>query len=141
MNDRSPMVLLIEDNKSDALLIQEMMRDTGIKHRLTWLNDGEKAVRYFEAGNAADIIILDLNLPKFSGHQMMDFFKEQDISSKMPVVILTGSTSPLDLETAKDKGVVSYLIKPMTIEEMKQVTATFKDILLGERSACRRALR
>jgi chemotaxis family two-component system response regulator Rcp1 len=126
-------IILIEDNKSDAHLIEEVLKDTGIEHRLIWLSDGEKALQYFET-NSADFILLDLKLPMFSGHQLLDQLKKNGIVGRTPVVILTGSSSPDDRELAKEKGVVCYLVKPMTIEEMDRMTTTLKYILLGERS-------
>ncbi len=127
-------IALIEDSEGDADLIQEILKETGLKHRLTWLSDGEKAVQYFEAGNEVDFILLDLNLPRFSGHQLLDFFKKRSIMSKTTVVVLTGSSSPIDKKKAKENGVVCYLIKPMTVEEMDKMAIILKEIFLGEKS-------
>jgi CheY-like chemotaxis protein len=127
-------IVLIEDNKSDANITREILNDTGIEHRFIWLSDGEKAMQYFESDNAVDFILLDLNLPKVSGHRLMEFLKERGFLSETPLIILTGSTSPYDMANAKENGVVCYLIKPMTLEEMEQMTRTLREILLGQRS-------
>ncbi len=126
-------IVLIEDSRSDAHLIEEVLKDTGIEHQLVWLSDGEKALEYLET-NVADFILLDLKLPMFSGHQLLDMLKNRGIVDRTPVIILTGSSSPDDRELAKENGVVCYLIKPMNLEEMEQMTGMLKEILLGERT-------
>jgi CheY-like chemotaxis protein len=127
-------ILLVEDNLADAELIEELIKDTGVSYDLTWLKDGQKAIDFFVSGGATDLILLDLNIPKASGHEVLSFLRERDIPSSIPVIILTGSTYPKDMERSKEKGVVHYLIKPMTIEEMEQVTRTLREILLGRYS-------
>jgi CheY-like chemotaxis protein len=127
-------VVLIEDNRADAEIMVELIKDTGIAHTLTWLDDGEKAIEFFEAGKGADLIIVDLKLPRVSGHKIVEFLRHRGISRTTPVIVLTGSDSPSDVEKAKQNGVVCYLIKPMSIEEMDQLTRTLKEILLGQRS-------
>lgn len=127
-------IVLIEDSKSDADLTREILKDTGFEHRLTWLSDGEKALQYFETDQAVDFILLDLNLPRLNGHRVMEILKERGILRETPVMILTGSTSPIDMDRVKENGAVCYLIKPMTVEEMEQMTKVFKELFLGKRS-------
>ncbi len=129
-------LVLIEDNRSDAHLIQEILTDTGLEYELVWLSNGETALEYL-GSNSADFILLDLKLPLFSGHQLLDLIEERGIVGRTPVIILTGSSSPEDREIAKKNGVVCYLVKPMTVEEMEQLAVTLKEILLGERTCNR----
>jgi two-component system, chemotaxis family, response regulator Rcp1 len=125
-------ILLVEDNRGDADLTKELIKDTGIAHSVTWLDDGEKAIEFLSEGKKADLIIIDLNLPIVSGHEIIKFLRVRGLCKTTPVIILTGSNSPMDLEKAKKNGVVCYLIKPMTIEEMDRITRTFKAVLSGE---------
>ncbi len=74
-------------------------------------------------------------MPMFSGHQLLDLLKTRGLLRTTAVIILTGSSSPDDKEAAKQNGVVCYLIKPMTIEEMDRMTATLKEIMLGQRKS------
>lgn len=127
-------ILLIEDNQGDADIIKELLIDTGIAHSLTWLDNGEKAIEFFNEGRETDLVILDIKLPRVSGHEIVEFLRRRGISTTIPVIVLTGSNSPVDQESAKQNGVVCYLIKPMTIEEMEKMTITLMEILLGRRS-------
>ncbi len=127
-------ILLVEDNRADAELIEELIKDTGVPYRLTWLNNGQKAINFFSSGEVADLILLDLNIPRASGHDVLSFLKGKSIPLNIPVVIMTGSTYPADLERTKANGVVCYLIKPMTLVEMELTTKMLKEIMLGQRS-------
>ena len=124
-------ILIVEDSRSDVQLIREMILDTGIKHEVQWLSDGEKAMRYFLEGNSADLILLDLNIPKIDGYSVLSFLAERGISIVTPVVVMTGSNNPSDIARAKEKGASAYIIKPMTIEEIDRTTETLKRILSG----------
>ncbi len=126
-------ILLIEDNESDALLMREMIDDTGLETEITWLNDGEKAMKFFDEGKKADMVLLDLNIPKVSGHEVLALLKDSDVLTNVPVVIMTGSSYPQDRERTKESGVVCYLVKPMTIKEMERTTEILKDIMLEVR--------
>jgi CheY-like chemotaxis protein len=131
----SPIKLaLVEDSKSDARLIMEMLDDTGLEYNVAWLSDGEQALHYFEANASVDFILLDLNIPKINGHQLMGLLKERGVLRATPVIVMTGSNSPDDMMKAKENGVVCYLIKPMTVEEMDRMAVTLKEIFLYERS-------
>ncbi len=127
-------ILLIEDNRPDADIIRELIKDTGIVHELIWLDNGEKAIKFFDDGEQANLIIIDLNLPRVSGHEVLEFLKARGISKTTPVIVLTGSDSTLDKEKARKNNVVCYLIKPMTAEEMEGTTETLREIMLGQRS-------
>ncbi len=80
-----------------------------------------------------DLILLDLNLPKITGHSLMNILKESGTYRNTPLIVRSGSSSPDDVAKAKDSGMVWYLVKPMTVEEMEQLAATLKEIFLGER--------
>lgn len=129
-------VLLAEDNAADAMIIEEMLKETGIDSSLTWLKDGEAVLDHFSRGNTADVIILDLNMPKMDGHTLIGRLRERDESRRIAIVVLTGSSSPADKERVRRSGIDSYLIKPMGIEEMDDVVRTLRTTLLGVK-ACR----
>jgi CheY-like chemotaxis protein len=126
-------IVLVEDNRSDASLIEEIIADTRLEHSLTWLRDGEEAIGYFDKGGWADFIILDLNLPKVNGHEVLRFLRGHKACRDIPVIVMTGSTSPLDRSLAKDRGVRCYLVKPMTIEEIDLITRSLNDIFMNPR--------
>jgi CheY-like chemotaxis protein len=127
-------ILLVEDNEGDARLLREILTNTGIEHELTVLEDGEKAIRFFEKGSHPDLVVLDLKLPKVNGHQIMQFLRERGLCANLKVIIMTGSDSPSDREQARRNGVTCYMVKPMTILEMDRTTEAIKSVLLGIRS-------
>ncbi len=121
--------MLIEDNRADALLVREMLETTGLPYELTMVKDGEKAIEFFERGSSVDFVILDLNLPRVHGHAVMRFLKDKGITDKTDVVVMTGSTSPSDLERVRENGAVSYITKPMSLNEIERTSTKLKLIL------------
>jgi len=125
-------ILLVEDNEGDAELFREMLKSSGVEHELMVLEDGEKARAFFEGGGCPDLVVLDLKLPRVSGHQLMRFLQETGRCDDLPVIVLTGSDSPSDKEEARRNGALCYLVKPMTVTEMDRTAERFREILLGE---------
>lgn len=126
-------VLLVEDNAADASIISEMIRDTGVESSVLWLKDGEVVLNHLRAGNSADVIILDLNMPRMDGHALLKHLQKMDAPRRLTIVVMTGSSSPLDKERVRKAGIRCYLIKPMGIKEMEETTNTLRSILLGLR--------
>ena len=81
-----------------------------------------------------NIVLLDLNIPKVSGHELLTLMKEGGMLTNVPVIIMSGSSYPQDKERTMESGVVCYLVKPMTIKEMEQTTEMLKEIMLRQRS-------
>jgi CheY-like chemotaxis protein len=123
------LILLIEDNQGDAELIKELITDTGVPFDMIWLDDGEKAIHFFNDQGKVDIIIIDLKLPRVSGHEIVEILRDRGTMDPAHTIILTGSDSPEDLDMAKKNGVENYIIKPMSMEEMSRITLVLKDII------------
>ena len=129
-----PTVLLVEDDPLSARLIQRVFRKTGLANPLQIVNDGEQAVAYLAGHDKyADrtdyplpaLILLDLYMPRKSGHEVLAWIKEQPGLKDLPVVVLTASQEPADIEKAYSLGAQSYLLKPMTPESLKEVVNIF----------------
>jgi CheY-like chemotaxis protein len=125
-------VLLIEDNPADAYLACEYLNDTGFSVSVTKLQDGKAAIDYFEqvyngTKEMPDLVLLDLNLPKQNGQEVLEFIRSHD--QNVTVVIYSGSTSPLDRQRAENSSVNGYLVKPMTGNEMDEVVFQLKKVL------------
>jgi chemotaxis family two-component system response regulator Rcp1 len=125
-------VLLIEDNPADAYLACEYLNDTGFPVTVTKLQDGKAAIDYFEqvhvgAKEMPDLVLLDLNLPKQNGQEVLEFIRRHD--QNVIVVIYSGSTSPMDRHRAETSKVNGYLVKPMTGDEMDEVVFQLKKVL------------
>jgi CheY-like chemotaxis protein len=129
---RSIEVLLIEDNPADAYLACEYLNDTGFLVSVTKLQDGKAAIDYFEqvqegSKRMPDLVLLDLNLPKQNGQEVLEFIRRQ--YNDVTVVIYSGSTSPMDRQRAETSKVNGYLVKPMTGDEMDEVVHQLKKVL------------
>ena len=124
-------ILLVEDNPADARLTGEILKDTGLEHELVWMNDGVKAVDLIKADGEFGLFIIDLNLPKSSGLDLVDMLRRMERFSKTPVIMMTGSVSPMDRAKTEGKEHLYYLVKPMTIEELDRTVSQIKGIVLG----------
>jgi len=125
-------VVLIEDNDGDAGLVEEILNETGLQPELIWFKVGHAAMKYFTDGGKADLILLDLNIPGTSGHELIPSLAREGVCQDTPIVVLSGSTSPEAMAKARDEGVSCYLVKPMTLEEMDEMAVTLRDILQGK---------
>ncbi len=135
MSDKAVRVLLVEDNPADALLAAELIRETGVVVNITNVNDGEIAISTLERivknqTEAPDLILLDINLPKKNGHEVLRFIKKVHLESTF-VAIYTGSSSPEDERNAKEHGADAYIIKPIGSKEMELTIERFREILIS----------
>src|SRR5581483_10016670 len=101
-------ILLIEDAEPDVFLVREALRQTGIVFNLTVLDDGEKAIEFIDdldRGSAIPdprLILLDLNLPKRTGDQILEHIRKSPRCKDLPVIIVTSSDSPKDKSQTTD---------------------------------------
>jgi len=118
-------LLLIEDQRSDAELALRALRDLGFGQRLHLVTDGAEALDFVFARDAyaqrsvcesPGLILLDLKLPKISGHEVLEALKSDERTKQIPVVVLSSSREDRDVERAYAKGVNSYVVKPVDFE-------------------------
>ena len=116
-------ITLIEDNDPDVLLIREALHHEAIPFHLTRFEDGEIAREAFErpAEDGPDLIILDLNLPKVSGLELLPAIRANPDYAPVPVMILTSSHSPYDRQQAMELGATSYVTKPIALDDFLRV--------------------
>ena len=116
-------VLLVEDNPADIRLIQEAFREADIQVTLHVRTDGEKALDFVmltgddSAAPRPDIILLDLNLPRKDGREVLAEIKADESLRSIPVIILTTSKSESDIATAYGLHANSYIAKPVSLKE------------------------
>ena len=140
-----PEILLADDNPSDVYLIREALREHAVECRLRVASDGRDVLgilagggRETDAGNI-DLIILDLNLPRHDGIEILQRMRETEWMGRVPVVVLTSSDSPRDRLMANQLGVTRYLRKPSSLEEFLGLGAIFKELLQqNEKTASQR---
>ena len=125
-------VLLIEDDPGDELITREAFEHNKIKNNLHVARDGEEGLDFLyrrgEFGGAPrpDLILLDLNLPKYDGRQLLEQIKSDADLCHIPVVVLTTSKADEDIYKSYDLGVNSYIVKPVTFEALVDILQTLE---------------
>lgn len=126
-------IVLIEDNPADVFLIKEALKVHGIHHQLEWFVDGESAVNHVErlgpASDPPELILLDLNLPKLDGKQVLARIRRHPQLAKTIVAILTSSNSLNDRQETARLGANYYIQKPPTLDEFMGLGGTIKSLL------------
>jgi CheY-like chemotaxis protein len=123
-------ILLAEDNPADVYLIEEALREHKVLFRITVAEDGEAAMAMVASGEVKpDLILLDLNMPKRSGGEVLTHIRAQAHCQTTPVIVLTSSDSPADREEALRLGATSYIRKPTGLDEFLQIGAAIKQLL------------
>jgi len=112
-------LLLIEDNPADVRLVREALDESGLAIRLHWAASGEEALGFlqrrgsFQDAPTPDLVLLDLNLPGLSGHEVLTRIKKDPALLTIPVVALTSSAALQDVLGAYRAHVNSYMLKPV----------------------------
>lgn len=120
-------ILLVEDNEGDIFLMTEVLSEAGIINTIENARDGAQAIKLLEdrvadnSKNLPDLILLDINLPKKNGHEVLASVKSNPSLKKIPIIVLTTSSSELDILKAYDLQANCYLIKPTEIGGFLQV--------------------
>lgn len=120
-------ILHVEDNVGDVRLIAEALRETGRDHEIAVAFDGVEALDYlFRRGRYADVwrpelILLDLNLPKKSGIEVLTEINADQELRRIPVVVLTSSSAPQDISRAHALNASSYITKPADLNDLFNV--------------------
>jgi CheY-like chemotaxis protein len=130
-------VLLAEDNAADVYLIREALREHGVICELRVAPDGQEVLQVLTGASvrvsALKLIILDLNLPRHDGIEILEWLRDTGLRH-IPVVVLTSSDSQRDRDLAMKLGAVRFLRKPSDLEQFLSLGAVFKE-LLGESNA------
>jgi len=126
-------ILLVEDNPADVRLTVEILKETKVRNNLTVAGDGNEALellrrtgRYTHAMRP-DLILLDLNLPKKDGKQVLAEIKADPVLKRMPVVILTSSKAEEDIVKSYNLYANCYVTKPVDLEQFVKVVKSVED--------------
>ena len=124
---RSLHILLVEDNEGDILLTTEALEDIKMHIKLSVVKDGKEAIDFMNK-QAADpdaetlnLVLLDVNIPKKNGHEVLKYIKGNKILKHIPVVMLTTSSSQRDVDMAYKNAASSYIIKPLEANDLVAV--------------------
>lgn len=130
-NSRRLEVLLVEDNPGDVRLVKEALRDCDVPLNLTVATDGEEAFRLLfkppAENRRPDIILLDLNLPKRSGHEVLQEVKQDSNLRTIPVLVVSSAASKEEVNRAYRLSANCYIRKPLDLETTLQ---TIRDICM-----------
>ncbi len=135
MNDNNEPIeiLLVEDNPGDARLAVEALKDSKINNNLYHVEDGEKAMDFlrrrgeYAGAPVPDLILLDLNLPRKDGREVLEEIKEDDELKLVPVVVLTTSEAERDLVRSYDLHANAYVVKPLDLDRFIEVVQAIED--------------
>jgi two-component system, response regulator len=125
-------ILLVEDNPDDADLALRALKKQNLANKVTLLTDGAEALDFlFGTGNYSHrdmdklpkVILLDLNMPKFGGLEVLQRIKADPRTKMIPVVILTSSSGDPDIKRSRELGASSYIIKPVEFGNFSKMIA------------------
>ena len=114
-------VLLVEDNPGDANLTRETFEANRLLLHLQVAVDGVQALEILRSGYRPDLVLLDLNLPRKGGHEVLREMKEDDELKRIPVVVLTSSEAERDIEQSYALGASCYVTKPVDLEAFQEI--------------------
>lgn len=132
-------ILLVEDDPNQVLLLQRALLKAGLDIPVRVAIDGEAAIDYLSgAGEFANrsahpipsIILLDLNLPRISGFEVLEFIREKSGLRRLPVIVMSTSREPLDVNRAYDLGANSYVGKPWDFPALVEIVKKLNDYWL-----------
>lgn len=129
IRDKVPLILLVEDNEDDVLLTLRALRGLNLLNRVETVRDGVEALEFLHATgkyagrNKADgpeLILLDINLPRLNGIEVLKRLKAEESTRTIPVIMLTTSGQEMDMRKAYESGANSYIRKPVESEAFQQ---------------------
>ena len=133
---RSIQILLVEDNAADVRLTIEALREGKVRNELSIARDGAEAMKFlrregeFADASRPDLVLLDLNLPKKDGREVLAEIKADDNLKRIPVVVLTTSSAEVDILKSYSLHANCYITKPVDLEQFVQVVKSIDDFWL-----------
>lgn len=130
-------ILLVEDNAGDILLTTEALSEGKIANTISVVKDGWEAIQYLEKKEnykgvqSPDLIILDVNLPKLNGHEVVKYVKTNPALKTIPVIMLTTSTSPNDSSKSVENMADCFISKPVDAKDFLKVIASIENFWIS----------
>jgi len=129
-------ILLVEDNEGDILLTKEALLEGELLNDLQVVRDGWEALQYldkkekYSSALTPDLILLDINLPKMNGHEVLKKIKSNDKISQIPVIILSTSCSKNDINLCYKNQANCYISKPVDANDFSKVISSIENFWL-----------
>lgn len=133
MNKKPIEILLVEDNPGDITLLNEFMKKSSIANNVSSVENGVEALAFlyregkYKNAPRPDFILLDLNMPKMGGREVLATIKEDHSLKTIPVIVLTTSTAPSDIQNAYLLHANCYLSKPADLDQLYNVVKLIED--------------
>ena len=130
-------VLLVDDDEGDLLMIQEALDSGGAAHDIHVAHDGEEALQFlrrqgrYRESPRPDLVLLDLNMPRMDGRQVLAAVKGDVELRQIPVVVLTTSRAPADIRSSYDLHANAYVTKPMSLDDLTAVVKGIDEFFGG----------
>ena len=138
MNSIKPIkILLVEDNEGDIYLTVEAFKEGKFSNHLTVVKDGEEAINYllkeglYADAVTPDLILLDINLPKMDGKEVLRVIKNHEVLRSIPVVILTTSSAEKDIMDSYNGHANCYIVKPVKLESFLSVVNSIENFWIS----------
>ena len=137
MMSQSVEILLVEDNEDDAVIIQEVFADMRLATLIKVVRDGDEALAYlqrkgkYKRVRMPDIVLLDINMPKKNGFEVLEEMKKDARLRSLPVIILTTSRREEDVVRSYATGACSYIHKLVNLEQFKHLIVQFTHYWTG----------
>ncbi len=127
-------IVLVEDNPLDIFVVRNLIEELGINCRLHVYSDGEEILTYLAALDASDdhcpdLVLMDINIPKCSGTEVLQWIRKSVRCGELPVILLTSSDRPRDREQAERLGVLYYFRKPTDLDEYMKLGPILRQVL------------
>lgn len=121
-------ILLVEDNDGDIILTQEALKEGKIKNKISVARDGEEAINLLNAASKLpDLILLDINLPKLNGFEVLSAIKTNDRLKAIPVIMLSTSGADKDVLTSYNNYANCFITKPVDFTRFMEVVRTIEN--------------
>jgi two-component system, chemotaxis family, response regulator Rcp1 len=130
-------ILLVEDSPEDAAVTMKVLRDGRIRNNLHWVEEGESAIAFLRRQGdhtqapRPDLILLDLNMPRMNGHEVLAIIKQHHDWRRIPVVVMTSSDMDRDIVAAYDQHANCYVTKPMDAQKFMEAVRSIEDFWLS----------
>jgi CheY-like chemotaxis protein len=125
-------ILIAEDDDNDAFLLRRAFTKAGVAHELVIARDGQEVIEYLSRAAGSDaqdtalpsLLLMDLNMPRRDGFDLLAWLKSQPNLQQMPAVVLSNSDEPIDVEKARSLGAADYHVKPSNFNDLITMVKT-----------------
>ncbi|GLU52165.1 response regulator [Dyadobacter frigoris] len=134
---RSIHILLVEDNEGDILLTTEALQEGRVLNKISVVRDGQEAIDFLNRkgkhtlAEQPDLVLLDVNLPKKNGHEVLQYIKKSDDIKHIPVIMLTTSSSERDISLSYQNHANCYITKPVELEGFLNVVTQIENFWIS----------